>query len=262
MRGIRHATHKIPRRISPPEARPKIDEAARAAEAAKAAEATKTAALDAAREAKRKLRPVSVFISLKIQRLYVRQALEPVFESPVTVRDPDKPIGTHIYTALGYANEGAVVRWSRRGGDDRNAKTVSTDSSAATATLDRVTVPQDVIDRISEVVLPGFSLIISDEDISKETGPATDFIILKSGEPQGGLKNWPRNSGASYRYEIEPTCSRRHSAILVKCRCGQTSKASQRLIRGRLPCICERGMLAALGAVAAGGFDVHLPRER
>jgi hypothetical protein len=109
MRGIRHATHKIPRRTSPPEARPKIDEAARAAEAA---EATKTAALDAAREAKRKLWPVSVFISLKTQRLYVRQALEPVFESPVTVRDPDKPIGTHIYTALGYANEGAVVRWS------------------------------------------------------------------------------------------------------------------------------------------------------
>jgi lipoprotein-anchoring transpeptidase ErfK/SrfK len=197
------------------EVQPKIDEAARAAEAAQAADAAKIAASEAARKAKRKLWPVSVFISLKTQRLYVRQALEPVFESPVTVRDPDKPVDTHIFTALNYADGVGNVRWSvvslsgkpsrpdgeRHRSDGQRAEQAASELSAATAALDRVTIPQDAIDRISEVVLPGSSLIISDEDISKETGQATDFIVLKSGEPQGGLKNRPRNPGPSYRYE-------------------------------------------------------------
>jgi hypothetical protein len=195
------------------ESQPKLDEAARAAEVAKTAEIARVAAADAAREAKRKLWPVSVFISLKTQRLYVRQALEPVFDTSVTVRDPDKPIGTHIFTALNYANPAGNVRWSvvslsgksspsddnQPRTDDRTAEPAASDLSAAIAALDRVSIPQDIIDRVSEVVLPGSSLIISDEDVSKETGPATDFIVLKSGEPQGGLKNRPRNQEPAYR---------------------------------------------------------------
>jgi hypothetical protein len=47
--------------------------------------------------AARELEPVSVLISRKTQRLYVRQAFEPIFESPVTIADPDRPIGTHIF---------------------------------------------------------------------------------------------------------------------------------------------------------------------
>ena len=48
--------------------------------------------------------------------------------------------------------------------------------------------PQEAIDRIAEVVSPGSSVIISDEPLSKETGKGTDFIVLMSGEPQGGIK--------------------------------------------------------------------------
>ena len=44
--------------------------------------------------------PVSVFISRKTQRLYIRQGYLPVFEGPVTIRDADKPIGTYVFTAL------------------------------------------------------------------------------------------------------------------------------------------------------------------
>jgi len=55
---------------------------------------------------------VSVFISRKTQHLYVRQSFQPVFESPVTIRDADHSIGTHIYTVLDYVNGGADLRWS------------------------------------------------------------------------------------------------------------------------------------------------------
>ncbi|MFG3590922.1 L,D-transpeptidase family protein [Bradyrhizobium sp. RDI18] len=63
-------------------------------------------------EAKRKALPISVFISLKTQRLYVRQGNEPVFDAPVTIADPQQPIGTHVFTAVGYKNGGKDVSWT------------------------------------------------------------------------------------------------------------------------------------------------------
>ena len=58
----------------------------------------------------------------------------------------------------------------------------------AKAALDRIEIPQEARDRISDVMAPGSSLIISDEEMSKETSKGTDFVILMSGEPQGSLK--------------------------------------------------------------------------
>jgi L,D-transpeptidase catalytic domain len=165
---------------------PPIDAADRVIEAAKVAESARIAAVEAASEAKLKLSPVSIFISLKTQRLYVRQAFEPVFEMPVTIRDPDKLIGTHIFTAVGYDNGGEGVRWNVVSIGGRQPD--KADARAAIAALDRITVPQEIIDRFSQSVWVGSSLIISDEDLNKETGPATDFIVVSSADPQGGLK--------------------------------------------------------------------------
>jgi L,D-transpeptidase catalytic domain len=188
------------------QAQAKMDAAVSSGEEAKAADAARDSAVEAAEEASRKTSPVSVFISRKTQRLYIRQGYLPVFEGPVTIRDAEKPIGTFVFTALGYLNNGADVRWSvvsmykyangvepvvqpaRRRGEGRDSDAIPADVAAAKAALDRIAIPQDALDRISEVVLPGSSLIISDEGASIETGKDTDFVVLMSGEPQGGLK--------------------------------------------------------------------------
>ena len=57
-------------------------------DAVKAALDAKDAAAKEARLAQAKTAPVSVFISRKTQRLYVRQGFQPMFESEVTIRDP------------------------------------------------------------------------------------------------------------------------------------------------------------------------------
>jgi hypothetical protein len=186
------------------ETQPKIDDYEQAVAVAKAAEGEKTAALAAARDAERKLKPVSVFISRKTGKLYVRQAFEPIFETPVTINNPEERIGTHIYTAVDYADGGHDVRWnvvtidgkeqgdpqesSRRSRREADADAKVTDVSVATEALDRITIPQDAVERISALMLPGSSLIVSDEEAHKETGKATDFVVLISGEPQGGIK--------------------------------------------------------------------------
>jgi hypothetical protein len=162
------------------QAQARMDTAARAEEEAKAAEAVREAAVEAAEDAGRKTSPVSVFISRKTQRLYVRQGYLPVFEGPVSMREADKPIGTFVFTALGSGEAGADVRWS--------VVSMYKYSEAMEPAAQGVRKETEGLERISEVVLPGSSLIISDEGASIETGKDTDFVIIMSSEPQGGLK--------------------------------------------------------------------------
>ncbi|MGA8947918.1 MAG: L,D-transpeptidase, partial [Pseudolabrys sp.] len=60
----------------------------------------------------------------------------------------------------------------------RTIETVLPTPDKAKAALDRIEIPQDVVERISGLLTPGSSLVISDYGISDETGKDTDFIVL------------------------------------------------------------------------------------
>jgi hypothetical protein len=165
----------------------KLAAAAAAKSAAKAAEIEKAARAKAALEAKLALEPVAVYISRATQKLYVRrnthkelpdggEEFDATIEVPVTIRDPDKPIGTHVFTAM--ARNGAGLRWS--------AVTID-DGDDARAALDRITIPQDVLDRIAPTASPRSSIIVSDEPLSRETNYRTEFVAVLSNQPQGGF---------------------------------------------------------------------------
>ena len=49
--------------------------------------------------------------------------------------------------------------------------------STAAQALDRIHLPQEV-DRIGELLVPGSSLVVSDEGLGRETGRGTEFIVL------------------------------------------------------------------------------------
>jgi lipoprotein-anchoring transpeptidase ErfK/SrfK len=162
--------------IDAAKADPKLDALASAQAAAKAAETQRTETAKAAHDAKLALEPVSVFISRKTQRLYVRRGFESVMEVPVTIQNPDKPIGTHVFTAV--ARNDSRLRWT--------AVTIDSGDSAKDA-LDRISIPQDVLDRIAPTALPRSSLIISDEPLNRETNYRTEFVVVLNNQPQGGL---------------------------------------------------------------------------
>jgi L,D-transpeptidase-like protein len=177
----------------------KIDAALAARTEAKAAREASAAAEEEARLAA--VAPVSVLISRKTQRLYVRQAFEPLFESGVTIRNPHAPIGTTLFTAVGYAGSDTdELRWSAlamhpgrsharadSGPPPRQGEPWRTDVAAAKAALERISIPREALDRISQLMAPGSSLIVSDEAMSRETSKGTDFVVVMSGEPQGGI---------------------------------------------------------------------------
>jgi hypothetical protein len=168
-------------------AKSKLDALAAAQDAAKAAETKRAEAAKAANEAKLALEPVSVFISRATQKLYVRrnthkrlpdggELFDATIEVPVTIRNPDKPIGTHVFSAT--ARSGGGLRWTAvtiDGGDD------------AKDALDRITIPQDVLDRIAPTASPRSSLIISDEPLHHETNYRTEFVVALNNQPQGGI---------------------------------------------------------------------------
>jgi len=181
------------------ELQPKLDAVAPARAAAAAAEASRAAAALSAQEASRELEPVSMFISRKAQRLYVRRAFQPIWESPVTILDADQPLGTHVFMALERTNSGTTMRWNAVTLDDGRARSSMepkvSESESAKLALDRIVIPQDALDRIAEMLSPRSSLIVSDEELSAETGKDTEFVVILSGEPQGSLKSRRRGSG-------------------------------------------------------------------
>jgi hypothetical protein len=170
------------------DAKSKLDAAAAAKDAAKAARIKKADTAKAASEAKLLLAPVSVYISRATQKLYVRrnthkpapdgggEVFDSSIEVPITIRDPDKPIGTHVFTAI--ARSGTGLRWT--------AVTIDNGDDAKDA-LDRITIPQDVLDRIAPTAVPRSSIIVSDEPLSSETNYRTEFVAVLSNQPQGGF---------------------------------------------------------------------------
>ncbi len=170
------------------DAKSKLDAAAAAKEAAKAAQAKKTDTARAASEAKLALEPASIYISRATQKLYVRRptpkpapdgggvVFDATIEVPVTIRNPERPIGTHVFTAVARNDSG--LRWT--------AVTIDNGDNARSA-LDRIAIPQEVLDRVAPTALPRSSIVISDEPLSKETNYRTEFVAVLSNQPQGGF---------------------------------------------------------------------------
>jgi hypothetical protein len=145
--------------------------------------------------APKKMVPISVFVSRKLSKLFVRQGFTPLFDVPVEIENPEEPLGTHVFTAMEFQNGAAAIRWtvvsipeefprmSRAATKERAAPAKRTALSVpspdkANAALDRIEIPEDTVERISELLTPASSLIISDNALSNETGNDTDFIVV------------------------------------------------------------------------------------
>jgi hypothetical protein len=187
----------------PPDA-PKVAGTPRVADPAQVIALAKTefAALPIVVERPRKREQASAFVSRKEGRLFVRQNFMPVFSVPVIIRHPEQPLGTHVLTAMEPKAGGAAMRWTvvsipgqHVGREDREPEhrrphrradeevrkppyEPPVGETAAAVALDRIDVPSYAVDRISELVSSGFTLIVSDHPISGETDDGTDFIVL------------------------------------------------------------------------------------
>jgi lipoprotein-anchoring transpeptidase ErfK/SrfK/flagellar biosynthesis/type III secretory pathway protein FliH len=160
------------------------------------ATAASQAAAIAETQARRRTMPVSVLISRKDRRIYVRQGLAPLFDAPVSLRDPEAPLGSHVYIATAATGDGTALQWSvvslpphapearserksRRAVDIDSGTSTQGPASGPAEALERVELPQDIRDRIAERLWLGASIIVSDLPLSGETGNVGTDITVK-----------------------------------------------------------------------------------
>ncbi|CAL8967765.1 L,D-transpeptidase family protein [Rhodoplanes serenus] len=141
--------------------------------------------------------PISIFVSKKEGKLFVRKNFEPIYETPVTISQPDAALGTHVFTAMALDENGRSLRWSVmslpaepraepvegrkvRGAAAKAvpATTAAGSTASAREALERIELPAEVVERLAEMMAPGSSLIVSDKGLGPQTGRGTDFIVL------------------------------------------------------------------------------------
>jgi hypothetical protein len=193
----------------PAQAVPAIVPAAPAAPAAQPAQAApapevkpapKVAALEEYYGPERPLRPgpITVFVSKKEGKLFVRKGFQPIFSWPVKFDHPELPLGTHLYTAVDTNPDGLSFRWQvvsvpvdttkkaeKHVARDKKGHRIETATPAvalpaasASEALERIDIPPIALARISALMSKGAALIISDQGLGGETGTETDFIVL------------------------------------------------------------------------------------
>lgn len=167
--------------------------------AAAETEAKKALAAFDRQEANRSL-PVSVFVSSATGMVHIRQGFERVIEAKATIENPEIPLDTFVFTALDWKDGSKTdLKWTAtevnehttRVSDDDGASRKKrkapqqvaappvSDLEKANRTLNRIKLPKDVSDLVSEVVKPGSVLIVSSYDMARsETRYAgTDFVV-------------------------------------------------------------------------------------
>lgn len=146
--------------------------------------------------------PIAIFVSRREGKIYVRQNFMPLIQAPVKIAHPEQPLGTHVFTALDYLPDHSTLRWNvvslpgeaprtvehfkyvrTPWGERRRVRVEERVESpwpteTAEQALARIDIPQDVIDQISQLIVPGSSLVVSDQGLGPETGSGTDFIVV------------------------------------------------------------------------------------
>lgn len=126
-------------------------------------------------------------------QLFVRQKFASVFSTPVSIADPDKPLGTHLFTVMHFAPGATEASWTAISLNDKET---------AESVLDRIEIPDDIRQRISERLTPGSSLIVADTAINSAALPkGADFLV------------WDTSKGSAVqRASVSPEPSRRATA--------------------------------------------------
>jgi hypothetical protein len=117
---------------------------------------------------------IAVFVSRKEGKILVHEGLVPLFTIPIVIEDPDRPLGTHVFTAVGSTEDGTGIGWKlvtdagKPSGPVKNKDAVQA-PSRATEALNRIRWPNEAGDRLIDLLIPGASLVISDDEL----GPIT-----------------------------------------------------------------------------------------
>jgi hypothetical protein len=151
-------------------------------------------ALDAVAKAKNNLTPAptakveevqatSIIIHTADKRMRALVNGKLAFEDDVTIKQPELPFGTHVFSLVGPSDDPAKMQWMAVEVEkqvDTSGKSVASQASALLAafTINRVVIPDTTAHRLTGMLHPGATMIITDqrEDPARRTDPG--FTIM------------------------------------------------------------------------------------
>jgi hypothetical protein len=100
-----------------------------------------------------------------------------VYTSPVTLRSPEKPFGTHAFTLSGPDSDPRHMQWLAIGLDSK------LDSKAASElivseTLNRVHLPDEAAKRVLALMHPGSTMVVTDRPASEDSRSPSGFTVM------------------------------------------------------------------------------------
>ncbi len=148
--------------------------------------------------------------------LYVRQDYRRLFDMPVTLRNPERTLGTHVFTAMISPPGKTKMPWMA----------VSLDGDNSASVLDRIEIPDEARREISAQLAPGSSLIIAETSVNSALlREGEDFIVWTNDAPSVIAA-----SPKARQTKAKKATANRAKAFLVGKPKGQTS---QRTIKRR-----------------------------
>ncbi|SUA99977.1 His-Xaa-Ser repeat protein HxsA [Pannonibacter phragmitetus] len=102
--------------------------------------------------------------------LRIRTKFKDIYQAGVTLKDPKAPIGTVIFTALGFEPGASETGWMAVAAEEAEGMTPA-------RILDRIDMPATVRKEVGAMLTPGSSLIVTDRSFLRNTGLGTDFVV-------------------------------------------------------------------------------------
>lgn len=122
-------------------------------------------------------------------QLIIRQNFNEIYRAAVTIENPGLSLGTHFMLARDTDPKTRMVRWYAMSLDNRipesakkrlgiETNTDITIPDAAVTAFDRIKIPDNVRDKVEDMLADGSALTITDVENKTETGQGTNFVTI------------------------------------------------------------------------------------
>jgi hypothetical protein len=120
--------------------------------------------------------PLSIPISQRDQRMYVRKDVKPLFDIPIAIANSGQLLGSHLFMVTAQDEDKKNLRWTVVSMPSTLQANSQTAASAKEA-LDRLEIPKDAVDRISALISVGATIIVTDQGLNRHSTLDSDYMI-------------------------------------------------------------------------------------
>ncbi|QJP13626.1 L,D-transpeptidase [Starkeya sp. ORNL1] len=117
----------------------------------------------------------SIMVSSADQRIIILDDGKQVAEGAVTITNPDKPLGNHVFILSSVDTDDKELRWQTIGYYDNDQRSPE---PMELVTIQRIRTTQAVVDAMTARMHPGTVMVTVDVPLSADTRTGKDFVII------------------------------------------------------------------------------------